>query len=161
MVPKMASHYHWEICLADIDQGSAESIDVPFKKFLKLSDFESRHENLGSILYILASHTACTGFQMAKKYLLPIQCFRPSRDSQGPRTKKNQFSRGLFQKIPFLYFFLHKSWIWRTLEHVMEFFYCHFHNASKECFWPKKFKFHAQVQKCHFGKIEKLPKRHF
>ena len=25
----------------------------------------------------------------------------------------------------------------------------------------KKFEFHARVQKCHFGKIEKLPKWHF
>ena len=31
-------------------------------------------------------------------------------------------------------------WIWRTLEQVMNIF-CkwHFHNASKEVFWPKKF----------------------
>ena len=37
-----------------------------------------------------------------------------------------------------------------------------FINASKVCFWSKKkFKFHARVQKCHFGKIEKLPKWHF
>ena len=25
----------------------------------------------------------------------------------------------------------------------------------------KNFEFHAQVQKCHFGKIKKLPKWHF
>ena len=25
----------------------------------------------------------------------------------------------------------------------------------------KNFEFHAQIQKCHFGKIEKLPKWHF
>ena len=38
----------------------------------------------------------------------------------------------------FLYFFLHKSWIWRTLGHVMNIFsYWHFHNASKEYFWSK------------------------
>ena len=44
------------------------------------------------------------------------------------------------EKIPFLYFFLHKSWIWQTLGHVMKkISYCHFHIASKECFWPKKF----------------------
>ena len=43
------------------------------------------------------------------------------------------------EKIPFLYFFLHKSWIWQTLGHVTKnFSYCHFHNAPKECFWPKK-----------------------
>ena len=53
--------------------------------------------------------------------------------------KKIQFSRVLFLKIPFLYFFLHKSWIWRTLGHVMNIFsYWHFHNASKEYFWSKK-----------------------
>ena len=44
------------------------------------------------------------------------------------------------KKIPFLYFFLHKSWIWRTLGHVTKKnSYRHFHNASKECFWPKNF----------------------
>ena len=44
------------------------------------------------------------------------------------------------EKIPFLYFFLHKSWIWQTLGHVTKKnSYRHFHNASKECFWPKKF----------------------
>ena len=43
------------------------------------------------------------------------------------------------EKIPFLYFFLHKSWIWQTLGHVTKKnSYCHFHNAPKECFWPKK-----------------------
>jgi hypothetical protein len=28
---------------------------------------------------------------------------------------------------------------------------------QKNAFGQKKFKFHARVQKCHFGKIEKLP----
>ena len=81
-------------------------------------------------------HTACTGFQMAKKCPLLIQHSRSLRDSQEPKTKRNfQFSRGLFQKIPFLYFFLHKSWIWRTMGHVIDIFsYCHFQTASKECF---------------------------
>ena len=132
------------------------------------------------------------------------------------------------EKIPFLYFFLHKSWIWQTLGHVTKKnSYCHFHNAPKEYFWPKKilnfmhgfklpfwqffnsresffrkspfctfscinpgfggpwdmlwiffligifimlqkntfgqknFKFHTRVQKCQFGKIERLPKWHF
>ena len=27
----------------------------------------------------------------------------------------------------------------------------HFHSTSKEDIWPKKFKFHAGVKKCHFG----------
>ena len=44
------------------------------------------------------------------------------------------------EKILFLYFFLYKSWIWQTLGHVTKKnSYPHFHNASKECFWPKKF----------------------
>ena len=60
------------------------------------------------------------------------------------KQKKIQFSNVLFQKIPFLYFFLHKSLIGTC--------YGYFHNASKECFWPKKnFKFHAWVQKYHLG----------
>ena len=40
-------------------------------------------------------------------------------------------------------------------------FYCHFHNVSKEYFWPQKIKFHAWVQKCHFGNFSVLPKWHF
>ena len=43
-----------------------------------------------------------------------------------------------FLKITFLYFFLNKSWIWRTLGQVVKIFsYSHFHKASKECFWPE------------------------
>ena len=62
-------------------------------------------------------------FRQQKNSPLPIQCFRPSVYSQEPKTtKKFQFSRWLFQKIPFLYFFQHKSWIWRTLGHVMNIF---------------------------------------
>ena len=50
------------------------------------------------------------------------------------------FHRWTSEKIPFLYFFLHKSLIWQTLGHVTKkFSYRHFHNASKECFWPKNF----------------------
>ena len=43
------------------------------------------------------------------------------------------------EKIPFLYFFLHKSWIWRTLGHdTKKKSYCLFYYASKEYLWPKK-----------------------
>ena len=46
---------------------------------------------------------------------------------------------GAFLRIPFLYFLLHKSWFWQTLEHVIEIFSCcNFHNASKEYFLAKK-----------------------
>ena len=39
-----------------------------------------------------------------------------------------------------LYFDWPKSWIWPTLEQVMDIFCTwHFHNASKEDFWPKTF----------------------
>ena len=39
-----------------------------------------------------------------------------------------------------MYFFLHKSWIWRTLGHnTKKISYCHFHNTSNEYFWPKNF----------------------
>ena len=52
---------------------------------------------------------------------------------------ENFFHHWTSEKIPFLYFFLHKSWIWQTLGHVTKKnSYWHFHNASKECFWPKK-----------------------
>ena len=46
----------------------------------------------------------------------------------------------LFEKSLSLYFDWPKSWIWRTLEKVVNIF-CkwHFHNTSKEVFWSKKF----------------------
>ena len=80
-----------------------------------------------------ASHTAFIGLLIAKKKPLPIQCSWRLRDSQEPKATKNffQFSRWLFQKIPFLYFFLHKSWIWRTMGHVMNIFsYWHIQHGS-------------------------------
>ena len=62
-------------------------------------------------------------FRQQKNQPLPIQRSSPSVYSQERKTtKKFQFSRWLFQKIPFLYFFLHKSWIWQTLGHVMNIF---------------------------------------
>ena len=63
-------------------------------------------------------------FRWPKKGPLLIYTFRPLRDSKEPKTKenKNQFLRGFFWKIPFLYFLLHKSCIWRTLGHVMDIF---------------------------------------
>ena len=91
-------------------------------------------------------------FRQQKNQPLPIQRSRPSVYSQEPKTaKKFQFSRWLFQKIPFLYFFLRKSWIWRTLGHVMNIFsYWHFHNASKEYFWSKKFQISPTGSKVPF-----------
>ena len=64
-----------------------------------------------------SDHTACTGFQTAKKLDASNLAFKAFEEPK--TTKKFQFSQGLFQKIHFLYFFLHKSWIWRTLGHVM------------------------------------------
>ena len=73
-------------------------------------------------------------FRPQKNKLLLIYPSRCLRDLKEPKTKIIfHFSRALFKKILFLYFFLHKSWIWRTLGCVMENFSdCHFHNASKE-----------------------------
>ena len=46
----------------------------------------------------------------------------------------------LFEKSLSLYFDWPKSWIWWTLEQVMDIFCIwHFHNASKEVFWPNFF----------------------
>ena len=102
-------------------------------------------------------------FRWQKNQPLLIQRSRPSRDSYEPKTTKNfQFSLWLFQKIPFLYFFLHKSWIWRTLGYVMNIFFIGiFIMLQKNTFGQKNFKFHAPVQKRHFGRIKKLPKWHF
>ena len=61
------------------------------------------------------------------------------------------------QKIPFLYFFLHKSWIWQTLGHVTKkISYRQFHNASKECFWPKNFLNFIKVPFCQFFIFAKM-----
>ena len=63
-----------------------------------------------------------------------------ARNSQEPKLKRIfEIPWVLFEKSLSLYFDWPKSWIWRTLEKVMNIF-CkwHFHNASKEVFWPKK-----------------------
>ena len=95
-------------------------------------------------------------FRQQKNQPLLIQRSRPSRDSQEPKTtKKFQFSRWLFQKIPFLYFFLHKSWIWRTLGHVMNIFsYWHFHNNT---FGQKKFQISRTGSKVPFWQFFRNP----
>ena len=55
---------------------------------------------------------------------------------RNPKQNKNFNSCKYFLENPL---FVLKSWIWRTLGQVMNIFsYCHFHNASKECFQPKK-----------------------
>ena len=60
----------------------------------------------------------------------------------------------LFEKMLVFYSGWPKFWIWQTLEHVRDIFCkCHLHNAPKEVSWPKKFEFHAWVQKCHFGNL--------
>ena len=64
-----------------------------------------------------------------------------ARNSQEPKLKRIfEIPWVLFEKSLSLYFDWPKSWIWRTLEKVMNIF-CkwHFHNASKEVFWPKFF----------------------
>ena len=63
-----------------------------------------------------------------------------ARNSQEPKLKRIfEIPWVLFEKSLSLYFDWPKSWIWRTLEKVMNIF-CkwHFHNASKEVFWQKK-----------------------
>ena len=63
-----------------------------------------------------------------------------ARNSQKPKLKRIFEIPGvLFEKSLSLYFNSPKSWIWRTLEKVMNIF-CkwHFHNASNEVFWQKK-----------------------
>ena len=99
-------------------------------------------------------------FRQQKIQLLPIQCSRPSRDSQEPKTTKNFNSRdSFFRKSPFCTFSCIKPGFGRPWDTLKKNSYCHFHNASKECFWPKKIL--NFVQKCHFGKNKKLPKWHF
>ena len=55
------------------------------------------------------------------------------------KQNKNSIFARAFLENPLFVIFLHKSWIWQTLGQVMNiFYYCYFHNASKECFWSKK-----------------------
>ena len=82
----------------------------------------------------------------------------PARNSQEPKLKRIfEIPWVLFEKSLSLYFDWPKSWIWLTLEKVMNVF-CrwHFTMPQKKSFSKKKFGFHARVQKCHFGKIEKF-----
>ena len=61
-------------------------------------------------------------------------------NSQEPKLKRIfEILWVLSEKSLSLYFDWPKSWIWRTLEKVMNIFSkWHFHNASKEVFWAKK-----------------------
>ena len=55
--------------------------------------------------------------------------------------KKNSIPvRAFSENPPFcIFYYIGKSCNWRTLGHIMDIFSsCHFHNASKKCFWPKK-----------------------
>ena len=116
---------------------------------------------VGTAYYQLAKakHTVCTGFQMAKKGPLLIQRSRPSRDSQEPKTKqKINSSKGFFQQNPLFVLFLAKILDLENPETCYGYFFILF---QKNAFGQKNFKFHAWVQKCHFAKIEKLPKWHF
>ena len=84
-----------------------------------------------------------------------------ARNSQEPKLKRIfEIPWVLFEKSLSLYFDWPKSWIWRTLEKVMNIF-CkwHFHNASKEVFWQKKFWISCTGSKVPFwqnGKIAKM-----
>ena len=63
---------------------------------------------------------------------------------------------GFFRKSSFCTFSCINPGFDGPLDKLGIFFYCHFYNASKECFWPKKII--KGFKMCHFGKIEKLPK---
>ena len=74
------------------------------------------------------------------KNLIPMVVTRAMANSSKNHALLICFHHWTSEKIPFLYFFLHKSWIWQTLGHVTKnISWRHFHNASKECFWPKIF----------------------
>ena len=146
---------------------------VQFKTTYKVSRKGQSKTKNAQCNQIVVSSISCPNtlllqdFRQQKNQPFPIQCSRPSRDSQEPKTaKKFQFSRWLFQKIPFLYFSLHKSWIWRTLGHVMNISSkWHFHNASKEYFWSTIFSNFTQrfksailenLKNCQNGTFEPL-----
>ena len=115
-------------------------------------------------LYIFRHFTLLVqDFRQQKNQPIPIQHSRPSRDSQKPKTtKKFQISRVLFQKIPLLYFFLHKSWIWQTLEHnTKKFLIAIFIMLQKNAFGQKNFKFHAPGSTKSRIYAEKSAKRRF
>ena len=99
-------------------------------------------------------------FLEGKKTTRTQFCIPGLREIHRNLKQEKKISQVLFQKIPLLYFFLHKSWIWRTLGQVMNIFsYCHFIMLQKNAIGQKKnFEYHARVQKCNFGKNEKLTK---
>ena len=83
----------------------------------------------------------------------------PLRDSHDPKTIIFfQISRAefFFEKILILYFCWPKSWIWQTLKYFMDLLQnANFIMLHKNIFGQKN-QFPRRVQKCHFGKIEKL-----
>ena len=86
-----------------------------------------------------------------------------ARNSQEPKLKRIfEIPWVLFEKSLSLYFDWPKSWIWRTLEKVMNIF-CkwHFHNASKEVFWQKKIWISCTGSKVPFWQFFRSAKWHF
>ena len=79
-------------------------------------------------------------YEQSKNKHLLILLFSLASNSQEPKLKRIfEIPWVLFEKSLSLYFDWPKSWIWQTLEKVRNIFSkWHFHNASKEVFWPKK-----------------------
>ena len=110
--------------------------------------FCQKYQKRRSLLPISASNSLClspvTLFfynnkpSKTKHFLILLSSL--ARNWQEPKLKRIfEIPWVLFEKILSLYFDWPKSWIWRTLEKVMNIFSkWHFHNASKEVFWPKK-----------------------
>ena len=86
-------------------------------------------------------NTGCIGFQMSQKLAASILAFQAFKGFIGTwHKKKISISLKAFLENSLFVLLMHKSWIWPTLGHVMDISSnCHFHNASRECFWPKKF----------------------
>jgi hypothetical protein len=69
---------------------------------------------------------------------------------------------GFFKKSPFCTFSCINPGFGELWEMLWKFFLIAiFILLQTNALGKKKFQLHARVQKCHFGKIEKLPKWHF
>ena len=88
------------------------------------------------IIHNIVIHTIFSNNELSKNKHFLILLSSLARYTQDPKLKRIfEILWDLFEKSAILYFYWPKSWIWRTLEKVMNIF-CkwHFHNASKEDF---------------------------
>ena len=129
-MPKMSriyGNFRWTFTPQHRFHENMKRLQIPsIMQIFQTWDFQCQ---IHTVLFKIINH------QRSNKHFLILLCSL-ARYSQEPKMKK--FFEILwvhFEKSAILYFYWPKSWIWRTLQKVLNIF-CrwHLHNASKEVF---------------------------